>query len=62
VTTEVTSTTIQSDGTSNKVSTEHPWKPLEESLEEELADAGNAEREKLRDRQREMINSLDLSK
>lgn len=40
----------------------HQWKPLAEDLTEELADAGNAEREKMRERQREMIDSLDLSK
>ncbi|KAF8509990.1 GNAT acetyltransferase 2-domain-containing protein [Hysterangium stoloniferum] len=38
------------------------WKPLAEDLDEELADAGNEEQKKLRERQREMIDSLDLSK
>ncbi|KAF8587760.1 DUF699-domain-containing protein [Ramaria rubella] len=41
---------------------ERSWKPLEEDLDEELADAGNEEQNKLRERQREMINALDLSK
>ncbi|KAF8573560.1 DUF699-domain-containing protein [Ramaria rubella] len=41
---------------------ERSWKPLEEDLDEELADAGNEEQSKLRERQLEMINALDLSK
>jgi len=40
----------------------HNWKPLEKGLEEELADAGNEETQKLRERQREMIDALDMSK
>ncbi|KIJ54078.1 hypothetical protein M422DRAFT_25043 [Sphaerobolus stellatus SS14] len=42
--------------------TSHEWKPLAEDLDEELAEAGDEEKQKLRERQREMIDSLDLSK
>jgi N-acetyltransferase 10 len=44
------------------VATERSWKPLEEDLDQELADAGDEETNKLRERQREMIDALDLSK
>lgn len=38
------------------------WKPLEVSVEDELAEAGEEEMESLKrkERQRELINSLDL--
>ena len=38
------------------------WKPVAEDLDEELAEAGDEEKRKLRERQREMIDTLDLSK
>lgn len=38
------------------------WKPVETSLEAELKDAGNEATRALREKQREMIDSLDLSK
>ncbi|OBZ68966.1 hypothetical protein A0H81_11153 [Grifola frondosa] len=38
------------------------WKPVETSLEEELEEAGNEVTKALREKQRAMIDSLDLSK
>lgn len=38
------------------------WAPVGQALEEELADAGNEEMRVMREKQREMISSLDLSK
>jgi len=40
------------------------WKPVAVSLEDELEEAGNQEKQdrETRERQREMINSLDLRK
>ncbi|KZT09262.1 DUF699-domain-containing protein [Laetiporus sulphureus 93-53] len=46
------------DGTENGTN----WKPVETSLEDELKDAGNEVTEALREKQRAMIDSLDLSK
>jgi N-acetyltransferase 10 len=44
------------------VTAERSWKPLAEDLDEELAVAGGEEAKRLRERQREIINALDLSK
>lgn len=41
---------------------ERSWKPLAEDINEELADAGDEETKRLRERQREMIDALDLDK
>jgi len=38
------------------------WKPVEISVEDELNEAGNEVTKALRERQRAMIDSLDLSK
>ena len=38
------------------------WKPLETSLEDELAEAGDEAARALREKQRAMIDALDLSK
>jgi N-acetyltransferase 10 len=38
------------------------WKPVDISLEDELTQAGNDATNALREKQREMIDSLDLSK
>jgi N-acetyltransferase 10 len=38
------------------------WTPIETSLDDELNQAGNEATNALRERQREMIDSLDLSK
>lgn len=38
------------------------WKPLETSLEDELNEAGDEATKALREKQRQMIDSLDLSK
>jgi len=38
------------------------WKPIEQTVDEELAEAGDEVTKKMREMQREMINSLDLSK
>jgi N-acetyltransferase 10 len=38
------------------------WKPVETSLETELAEAGDEATKKLREKQRAMIDALDLSK
>ena len=38
------------------------WKPLETSLEDELKEAGDEATKALREKQRQMIDSLDLSK
>lgn len=38
------------------------WKPMETSLADELAEAGDDATRALREKQREMIDSLDLSK
>lgn len=57
-----TSATIQPLDGATAITSERSWKPLEEDLEEELADAGNEETKRLRERQREMIDALDLSK
>ena len=43
----------------NASATMTAWKPVEMSLEEELEEAGN---EAVREKQREMIDSLDLTK
>ncbi|GBE83103.1 GNAT acetyltransferase 2-domain-containing protein [Sparassis latifolia] len=42
--------------------TQTSWKPVETSLEDELAEAGDEATRALREKQREMIDSLDLSK
>lgn len=38
------------------------WKPVEMSIDHELEEAGNEATKALREKQREMIDSLDLSK
>ena len=38
------------------------WKPVETSLEDELKEAGDEATKALREKQRQMIDSLDLSK
>lgn len=38
------------------------WKPVETSLTDELKDAGDEVTKSLREKQRQMIDSLDLSK
>ncbi|KZT24613.1 DUF699-domain-containing protein [Neolentinus lepideus HHB14362 ss-1] len=38
------------------------WKPLQQRLEDELNEAGNEEVNKMKEKQRELIDSLDLSK
>lgn len=38
------------------------WKPVETSLEDELKEAGDEVTSALREKQRQMIDSLDLSK
>lgn len=38
------------------------WKPVETSLEDELKEAGDEATKALKEKQREMIDSLDLSK
>ena len=38
------------------------WKPVERSLDDELTEAGNDATKALREKQREMIDSLDLGK
>lgn len=43
-------------------STQITWKPVEASLDAELTEAGNDATQALREKQREMIDSLDLSK
>lgn len=56
------STTLHDIDSAGAVTHERSWKPLAEDLDEELAVAGNDETKILRERQREMINALDLSK
>lgn len=65
---------IQKEKITEEIEVEHPvsterlqgrdWKPLATSLEEELEEAGEEALEsiKQRERQRELINSLDLKK
>lgn len=48
--------------TGKEVEGDASWMPLKRNLDEELAEAGNEEQQRLRERQREMIDSLDLSK
>lgn len=38
------------------------WRPVETSLEDELKEAGSEATRALREKQRQMIDSLDLSK
>ncbi|TDL16212.1 DUF699-domain-containing protein [Rickenella mellea] len=40
----------------------HNWRPMETSIDAELAEAGSKETRALQEKQREMIQSLDLSK
>lgn len=40
----------------------HSWQPVEVSIDAELAEAGSQETRALQEKQREMIQSLDLSK
>ncbi|TFY62510.1 hypothetical protein EVJ58_g3813 [Rhodofomes roseus] len=47
---------IDGDGSATK------WKPVETSITDELKDAGDEVTKSLRDKQRQMIDSLDLSK
>ncbi|EPQ51169.1 DUF699-domain-containing protein [Gloeophyllum trabeum ATCC 11539] len=41
---------------------ERQWKPVQQRLEDELQEAGNEEVRKMKEKQRELIDSLDLSK
>lgn len=52
----------ETEGAQGERATATNWKPLREDLDAELAEAGNEEQQRLRERQREMIDSLDLSK
>ncbi|KAJ8518310.1 hypothetical protein ONZ45_g4592 [Pleurotus djamor] len=52
---------VQSQGESGE-GVEAGWKPVQAGLEEELNEAGDKEAATLREKQREMIDSLDLSK
>lgn len=46
----------------SRVGGETNWKPVAADLDMELTEAGAAVEDSMRERQREMINSLDLSK
>ncbi|KAH7909573.1 GNAT acetyltransferase 2-domain-containing protein [Hygrophoropsis aurantiaca] len=50
----------RTDGSGDTVMTD--WKPVETTVEEELNEAGDEVSKTLREKQREMIDSLDLSK
>lgn len=48
--------------TGSRVEDVTTWKPLERSLEDELNEAGDEATSALREKQRAMIDSLDLKK
>jgi N-acetyltransferase 10 len=48
-------------GEDGKTMTAGEWKPVEQTLDEELAEAGSEESRRMKAMQREMIDSLDLS-
>ena len=55
-----TAPTTKVDGERESRTTD--WKPVEVSLDDELREAGDNATNALREKQREMIDSLDLSK
>ena len=52
---------IEGDGDDDEEAAE-PWKPIEASVEDELDEAGDEVTKALREKQRALIESLDLSK
>ena len=50
------------EGDGERATTTTNWKPVETSLEDELKEAGDEATKALREKQRQMIDSLDLSK
>jgi N-acetyltransferase 10 len=54
--------TEEGDGAKRDVADEDAWKPLTEDVDEDLEEAGNEVLDDLKTKQRELIDSLDLSK
>lgn len=54
--------TEEGDGAKRDVADEDAWKPLTEDVDEDLEEAGNEVLDDLKAKQRELIDSLDLSK
>lgn len=52
----------EGDGAKRDVADEDAWKPLTEDVDEDLEEAGNEVLDDLKAKQRELIDSLDLSK